>query len=115
MTGYAANLILCVINKNPLLILTPFIFGIAVIALSKVVKKMSEVIWMASLGIHPCGFYALDYESLFLLVGGCFDWVAVRFGAYLVHHLASIILLYYYANMINKSTKICNILYWSSF
>jgi Predicted membrane protein len=82
MMGYAANLIRCVINKNPFLILTSLVFGISFIDLSKIVEKMSGPIWMVPLGVHPYGFYALDYELLFPWVGVVLIGIAVGFWVY---------------------------------
>lgn len=45
--------------------LIPLIFGIIIILVSKAVEKISGPIWLVPLGIHPYGFYALDYEPLF--------------------------------------------------
>ncbi|MCC2508968.1 DUF1624 domain-containing protein [Methanimicrococcus blatticola] len=61
--------------------LLPFIFGIAVILASKIVEKMSGPIWTVPLGIHPYGFYALDYEPLFPWFGVVLIGVAA--GAWL--------------------------------
>ena len=68
--------------KNPFLILIPLVFGIVVIALSKIVEKISGPIWMVPLGIHPYGFYALDYEPLFPWFGVVLIGIAVGFWIY---------------------------------
>ena len=68
--------------KNLFLILIPLIFGIVVIALSKVVEKISGPIWLVPLGIHPYGFYALDYEPLFPWFGVVLIGIAVGFWLY---------------------------------
>ena len=68
--------------RNSFLILIPLIFGIVVIALSKVVEKINGPIWMVPLGIHPYGFYALDYEPLFPWFGVVLIGIAVGFWIY---------------------------------
>ena len=68
--------------KNPILILIPLVFGIVVITLSKVVEKISGPIWLVPLGIHPYGFYALDYEPLFPWFGVVLIGIAVGFWIY---------------------------------
>ncbi len=67
-------------KENPAWIL-PLVFGIAVILFSKIVEKMSGPIWTVPLGIHPYGFYALDYEPLFPWLGVVL--VGVALGAWL--------------------------------
>ena len=68
--------------RNSFLILIPLVFGIVVIALSKVVEKISGPIWMVPFGIHPYGFYALDYEPLFPWFGVVLIGIAVGFWIY---------------------------------
>jgi Predicted membrane protein len=69
-------------EKNPFLIGLPLAVGIAVIALSKVVEKMSGPIWMVPLGIHSYGFYALDYEPLIPWFGVVLIGIAIGFWIY---------------------------------
>jgi Predicted membrane protein len=69
-------------TKNLLLIWIPLTVGIIVIAFSKVVEKISGPIWMVPLGIHPYGFYALDYEPLFPWFGVVLIGIAVGFWIY---------------------------------
>ncbi|WNY28340.1 hypothetical protein MmiEs2_05250 [Methanimicrococcus stummii] len=67
--------------KETLAWLIPLVFGIIVILASNVVGKMSGPIWMVPLGIHPYGFYSLDYEPLFPWFGVILMGIAV--GAWL--------------------------------
>ena len=69
-------------TKSLLLIWIPLTVGIIVIAFSKVVEKISGPIWMVPLGIHPYGFYALDYEPLFPWFGIVLIGIAVGFWIY---------------------------------
>ncbi|WP_316558182.1 heparan-alpha-glucosaminide N-acetyltransferase [Methanimicrococcus hongohii] len=61
--------------------LIPLFFGIIVILLGEVVEKINGPIWLIPLGIHPYGFYSLDYEPLFPWFGVVLLGVAV--GAWL--------------------------------
>ncbi|MDV0445533.1 hypothetical protein MmiAt1_11160 [Methanimicrococcus sp. At1] len=67
--------------KETLAWVIPLVFGIIVILASNVVGKMSGPVWMVPLGIHPFGFYSLDYEPLFPWFGVILVGVAV--GAWL--------------------------------
>lgn len=69
-------------NKNSALILISLVAGTIVIAFSKIVEKTSGSIWLVPLGIHPYGFYTLDYEPLFPWFGFVLLGIAVGFWLY---------------------------------
>ncbi|MDY0194411.1 MAG: heparan-alpha-glucosaminide N-acetyltransferase domain-containing protein [Aliarcobacter butzleri] len=58
----------------------PLVFGILVLWVSKSVEKISGPLWMVPLGIHPHGFYTLDYEPLFPWFGVILIGIAVGVG-----------------------------------
>lgn len=68
--------------KETLAWMIPLVFGILVIWVSDVVGKMSGSIWMIPLGIHPHGFYTLDYEPLFPWFGVVLIGIAVGVWLY---------------------------------
>ena len=69
-------------KKNSVLIGFPLAVGIMIIALSKIIEKISGPIWMIPFGIHPDGFGFLDYEPLFPWFGVALIGVAVGFWLY---------------------------------
>ena len=52
-------------KENKLFLILPFIVGILIFVLSIFIQNIEGPLYLAPLGIHPSGFYSLDYEPLF--------------------------------------------------